>query len=173
MRTNTKKNYETIGIVFLSIVLILGIIGGIALFGEEKTTKKPNLSWSVGGLNTEGQYLKTKETIYTKDIFACKGLSVTLDFESQVQYKIFYYNADGTFAGATTEWLTSNYVIPETDSYTHARIVVKPLNDDEVAFYEVYKYAMGITIEVLKNQSNQPSVEDTPPETGGVSSTLG
>ena len=147
MRKMKRKTWETIGIVVVCTALIVGILGGlVALFGEEKTTKKISPSFSIGGLTSQGKYLETKESIYTKELFECRGLTITPDFESQVSYQVFFYNAEGEFIRATSKQTGEFNSVPLLA--THARLVVTPNDDTEIKFYEVNKYAKQLKIEV-------------------------
>ena len=152
MRKMKRKTWETIGIVVVCTALVVGILGGlVALFGEEKTTKEISPSFSIGGLKSDGTYLETKESIYTKEVFECRGLTITPDFESQVSYQIFFYDAEGEFLEATPKLTGTFNQVPDTA--THARMVIIPKDDTEIKFWEINKYVKELQIEVLVDQT--------------------
>ena len=159
-----KTRITKIGTTFLAIVVLIGVIGiTFAFFGEEKTTKKISPSFSIGGLKSDGKYLETKESIYTKELFECRGLTITPDFESQVSYQIFFYDAEGEFLEATPKLTGTFNQVPDTA--THARMVITPMNDEEVKFYEIRGYAKQLELVVSKNQklpvADEPEIGDT------------
>ena len=150
-----KSLWKKIGIGACCGVLGLGAVMGVgALLNnqEEVTTKNINPTYAVGGLTEDGKYLETKESIYTKDAFACQGLDIDLAFNNNVSYRVFFYDADNNFISAT-ENLTENYDENTTPiASTYARIVITPHDDDKVSWYEVNGYSKQLEIEVNKEQ---------------------
>ena len=150
-----KSLWKKIGIGACCGVLGLGAVMGVGALldkAEETTTKNINPTYAVGGLTEDGKYLETKESIYTKDAFACQGLDIDLAFNNNVSYRVFFYDADNNFISAT-ENLTDNYDENTTpvESY-YARIVITPNDDDKVSWYELNGYAKQLEIEVNKEQ---------------------
>ncbi len=150
----SKKTWKKVLTVGLVCVLTLGAVFGItALVGkvEEETTKKLNLSWEVGGLDEQGKYLETKESIYTKDAFECKGLNIKMAFDNDVSYRIFFYDYNDEFV-SSTELLTANYSADIDMFVKSARIVITPNEDSKISWYEKSGYAKQLTISVDKEQ---------------------
>lgn len=145
-----KSTLKTIGIVLACVLIVGALIGIFALFdkkaNETETTIHP--TYAVGGLTANGRFEDTKGSIYTKDAFECMGIKTTLAFDSNVSYKIYFYNEDEEFINATSK-LTGNYNSrPESAKY--ARIVITPNDDENVSWYEVGKYSKQLTIQVDK-----------------------
>ena len=149
-----KKLWKKIGIGAVAGVLGIGAIMGVGalLNKEDETTKIINPTYAIGGLTEQGEYLETKESIYTKDAFECQGLDIDIDFKHNVTYRIFFYDEDNEFL-SSTEKLDKNYdesTTPEQSVY--ARIVITPNEDDEIKWYEVNGYADQLQIEVNIDQ---------------------
>lgn len=150
----SKKTWKSILIIGLAIITLIGAVIGItALFrkSEEKTTKEINPTYAIGGLNEDGTYLETKESIYTKDAFECKGLNVKLAFDNNISYRIFFYDFDDNFVSSTGK-LTTNYSEDIDLFVKSARIVITPNEDSKISWYEKSGYAKQLTISVDKEQ---------------------
>lgn len=158
MRFSKRKKtwiYVIIGL------LLCAIVGGCvyAFVGTDDKDKTVNISaseFSLGGLNDKGEYIETKESIYTKDAFKCQGLTVTPEFESQVTYQIFFYDELGEFVNKTAS-LEKAYRDDIPAGAYYARIVITPNKDEdgsaiELNVFKVSKYAKQITITVNKEQ---------------------
>lgn len=147
----TKKFLKTFSLVLLG----LATIGGVTtltthLIKNDKVTIHP--TFEVGGLNAEGKYEEDKSTLYTKEKFACEGLQATLDFDSQINYQIFYYDILDNFI-SSSEVITKGYseIAPLNGAY--ARIEITPINDEDnkISFSEKIKYANQLTLKVNKD----------------------
>ena len=151
----SKSLWKKIGLGVLAGVVLIGAVFGVtALFrkSEEKTTKEINPTYAIGGLNEDGTYLETKESIYTKDAFGCQGLNVKLAFDNNISYRIFFYDYDDNFVSATNK-LTANYDEDVSIFVKSARIVITPNEDSKISWYEKSGYAKQLTISVDKEQS--------------------
>lgn len=141
--------------IVLSLLIILGVGAGIVKLIQfaTKTTNNVVCFYSVGSLNSVGEYDKNsdKSKIYTKDYFECMGLTITPNFDARVSYQVFLYDKDGNYLNKTNE-LTSSYKL-NTNYARYARIVINPDEDDNILFYEIYKYSSQIKVEVSKNQN--------------------
>lgn len=144
---------------FLSVIAlfaaILGIIFALVKCSQvEKTDIHP--VFSLGTLNEDGNYEKSTTSIYTKDPFECRGLTITPDFESHLQYRVFFYGTEGQFVGAT-DTQTGSGAIPMSDIAVTARLVITPLDDDnkniELKLWDVPKYSLSVKISVNADQT--------------------
>lgn len=160
MKLKTKKTIVKIVSILACCLLIFGVIYGAVAISKtlKDETKKIRPSFTVGGLDTNGEYVKTKASIYTEKAFACKGLEIKLDFDSNVKYQVFYYNEKDVFVSQTSVYVaTEDLLVP--DEATHARLVVTPIWEDDVKsedrvchWYNTGKYSKQLEIRVLKNQ---------------------
>lgn len=151
-----KKLWKNIGIGCLAGALCIGAVAGIGALANkaEETTKIINPSYAVGGLTEQGQYLETKESIYTKDAFACQGLDIEIDFDNNISYRIFFYDADNDFLTSTGK-LQENYDETTTPiEARYARVVITPDDDDKISWFEKSGYANQIEISVNKEQKD-------------------
>lgn len=146
-------------------VLLVGSVAGLgAIFNKDTKTISPS-AFAVGGINAQGNYEKTDLSIYTKDMFECQGLSIEPDFEATGTYKVFYYDSNKNFIGATEELEATDGVYNKGDKFVvaqYARIMITPdvptdddgneVEDFKIRFYEVTSYASDYTITVSKEQ---------------------
>lgn len=167
MKMKFRKNWW----IWLIVgVLCCAMLGGIiyaivaATENKEKTVEISASEFSLGGLDDNGKYVETKESIYTKDAFQCQGLTVTPEFESQVTYQIFFYDELGEFL-YKTEVLEKAFRDEVDITATHARIVITPNEDEDgeavkINVFNKSKYAKQITITVNKEQKQAVLVFD-------------
>jgi hypothetical protein len=154
-----KKFFRKTWVKVLCIVLACFTLGG-AIFGivkatDEQKTKKVVASWSIGGLDSNGKYKESDETIYTTKPIEALGLTITPKFNSDVSFKVFYYDRDYNFLYATeqmTETYTNNGSYPK-----YARVVVTPKEDESINVFEIVKYSRQLT---LKNNKVQKYLYD-------------
>lgn len=161
-----NSRFKSIISVILAALVIFGAAAGIIALTNKETKNVSSLSFSVGGINAEGNYEKTDLSIYTKDMFECQGLSIEPDFEATGTYKVFYYDSDKKFIGATNELNAEDGVYTKGDKFVvaqYARIMITPdvpvdedgveEEDFKIRFYEAMSYAGDYTITVSKEQT--------------------
>lgn len=150
-----KRSIKSILLTILSIMLCVGLVFGIgaAVIKNEEETKKTISSYSFdyGNLSSDGIFVEDKAAIYTKEAISCKGLEVELKFENNIEYNIFFYQEDGSFLSATG-FSRKSYTEDIPEGARTCRIVIRPIDDDSIAFYEIQTYAKQLTIKVDKNQ---------------------
>ena len=182
MKFKTKKTLVKVLSIFACGLLVFGaVFGAIALTKSIKNeTKKITPTFTVGGLDAAGKYTETKVSIYTKDAFACKGLEIKLDFDSNVKYQVFYYDDKNTFVSQTDIYTATEDLVVPADA-THARLVVTPIWEDDVEaedrvchWYNTHKYSKQLEIRVLKNQDIRENlVENMTLSEGGYKRAFG
>lgn len=169
MSRSYRKKSNVWKVIFTILIIILVISGIGVLYNhfnnnvDEEGRVKISLNYKIGGLNAEGKYEETKQSIYTKDAFKCEGLNILYDFDSTITYKVFFYDNSGNYI-SSTESLEADYKdeIP-SDAY-YARIVITPIwtegtddNDKEINIFQIYKYAKQLTVKVIENSSDYPN----------------
>lgn len=145
--------------IALIVVLILAAVGGgtagiISLVDSDNFDTKniSDLSFGVGGLDSTGKYMSTDKSIYTKDAFECQGLSVSLEFDSEISYQIYFYDQNNDFVH-TTGKLESAFVSDSIPFFAkYARIVITPDDDEKVTTLEVLKYSKQLNAKVNREQ---------------------
>ena len=152
-----KKNIKSIVSLILVIVLVVTTLGITASFLSKDTKNISPSAFAKGDLDTSGKYKRSETSIYTEDMFECQGLAVTVDFEADLKYIVYYYRANGSYLG-TSGFLTSDY--QKNEEYInakYARIVIYPtLENEKIRFWEVRGIAKQLTITVNKDQSFEP-----------------
>ena len=106
----SKKTWKNALIIGLACITCVGAIVGLSsLFRKsEETTHEISPTYAVGGLTSQGKYLETEESIYSKDAFECYGLKTSLVFDNNISYQLYFYDESNEFVGKTEE-LTNSY----------------------------------------------------------------
>ena len=162
-----RKTKQILSIIMVCVIAFGAICGFSTLTGKlDEDMKIITPTFEVGGLdNTTGKYVETDGSIYTKESFECQGLTIKLDFDSQVKYQVFYYDELDEYIGeCTAEYDESvELVVPEGAKF--ARVKVTPVwgadvkeKERVVEWYETLKYSTQLQISVLKDQE---TVADT------------
>ena len=156
-----RMKYKTKSIVRKIAFILAGIAAlGLLAFGikaivdyTKNDLKKITPAFEVGNLGADGKYVNDESTLYTKEAFGCYGLQVKPDFDSTVNYQIFYYDILDNYI-SSTEVLSEGYggVAPVNGAY--ARLVIEPREDEDgkISLTERVKYPMQLTVKVKKNQ---------------------
>lgn len=131
MKRKTKKIIS----IILSIILVIGLITAAVILLKPKETKRIYPTFHIGSLDSKGEYVESDDALYS-DLFECQGLTVKPDFTSNVEYSIYFYYFDETFATAT-DTLEDAYTASVDESYRYARILIMP--DKEGKTSEDYK----------------------------------
>lgn len=165
---NQSRGYtfKKIAVTLITVLLIAALAAGIvSLFSGKTKTFHP--IFSVGGLDlTEGTYVETTDSIYTKNAFDCIGLNVKVANDANITYRVFFYDDVDSFISVSDE-LDRGSVPTVPDTATKARIMITPdwdkINADEkdsdeknenvIKWYEVSKYGNALTISVSRNQA--------------------
>ena len=171
MKYKTKKTLKTLALSVLGIGALVGVASGINTLAEKQDTELKTIIpiFEVGGLNdANGKFEESKKTIYTKDAFECYGLEVSLDFDNNIKYQLFYYDENNEFIGSsdimTSTFDSDDTLMPYETKY--CRIEVTPIletdvkeKDQEIKWYEVAKYSTQLDIKVSKDQDNVDGVK--------------
>ena len=150
----------------LVCVLLAGVAGGVVAIVNNDTKKIRATAFSVGALDANGVYVESKTSIYTKELIECQGLTIEPDFEAKGTYKVFYYDSNKNFIGATEAIDAEDgvYINDDFPLASYARLMITPevsfddagnvVDNFKIRFYEVYGYANDYKVTVNKNQSS-------------------
>lgn len=147
MRFSRKSNKVMLAVLCIAVIVLVGTVTVLAIQLNRTTTATLfGTAYAVGTLDDNGKVAERKENIYTKDLISVDGLKITVKEKADVQYKLYFYDADKAFVSASEEWLTADFdgTIPETAKYV--RIVIDPIEDNEVFVFEVLGYANQLTV---------------------------
>lgn len=147
MRFSRKSNKVMLAVLCIAVIVLVGTVTVLAIQLNRTTTATLfGTAYAVGTLDDNGKVAESKENIYTKDLISVDGLKITVKEKADVQYKLYFYDADKAFVSASEEWLTADFdgTIPETAKYV--RIVIDPIEDNEVFVFEVLGYANQLTV---------------------------
>lgn len=134
----------------LLVALICGVTYAIVRVVQKDETKEiSSLAYKIGALDDNGAFMKNTASIVSKDFISSDGLTIKLQENAEVSYKVFFYDADKAFVSAS-EAQSADYAgtIPENAKY--AKIVITPLHDAEVSIFEMSGYAKQLTVTVNK-----------------------
>lgn len=135
-------------------VLLVALIGGVTyaivrVVQKDETKEISSLAYKIGALDDNGAFMNNTASIVSKDFISSDGLTVKLQENAEVSYKVFFYDTDKAFVSAS-EVQSADYAgtIPENAKY--AKIVITPLHDAEVSIFEMSGYAKQLTVTVNK-----------------------
>ena len=149
----TKQIISAI-IGLLLIATIIGVM--VAIFAPSTTKTIPTSAWRRGSINTLGVPVESDKSIYTKDMFACQGLEISVDDGASVEYVVYYYDAERNYLGKSAKQ-TGDYV-GDNSFAKYARVVLTPKGADttssdfKIGLFDVRDYAKLITVSVLREQ---------------------
>ena len=135
MTIRKKRKFKAIISTFLCLALLGGAVFGISklLKNDSDTVEIKNSAFSVGALDEEGEYVENKQTLYTKEMFRCDGLTVDLAKNCTSTYQIFFYNEDGEFIEAT-DVLAEDFEGEIASGAVNARVMITPeIPEDKTA----------------------------------------
>lgn len=153
MSRKTKNILKKIGLITLGVGAVGAVgMGGKALYDYAKNdlyTIHP--IFEVGGLGNDGKYVNDELSLYTKESFACEGLSAKLDFDSEISYQFFFYDINDNFISSSEVYTGgSNATIPLNGAY--ARVEITPKNDEDgkISLKERITYPSQLNLKVSK-----------------------
>lgn len=144
--------------ITLAIIVVIGICLSV-VSALSQDTKEIRPSFTRGSLNEQGKVLESNTELVTKKYFKCRGLTITLDEDSDVTYQVFYFDKHEEFI-SSSEIITGDYDgegMPENAVY--ARLVVMPdIDEDEtLSWFGNFKYINQLTITVSRDQTIKKS----------------
>lgn len=154
----------------LAVLFVAGAIAGVASIAGRKTRTINGTAYAVGEIDSAtGQYVNSTDAIYTKEMFECQGLTIEPDFESKVEYRVFFYNVDGIYLTCSETKSIASFEPSEVPiAAKYARVCIYPphvdgdglpVDDFKIRFYEVYGVADNLTVRVDKTQKFPTLVE--------------
>ena len=151
------------GICIAAVIIVGIVIAGFVSSIIARDTKTIAASeFSVGAIDSNGEYAKSSTSIYTKDYIECQGLEIEPDFEATGTFEVFYYDSEKEFIASTGKL---DKIYKRDEAYPlakYCKIMITPevpededgfpVDDFEIKWHSVRKYAKVYTITVDKDQ---------------------
>jgi hypothetical protein len=155
MKFKTKSILKKVALGLAGVTALTAVGFGVkALVDYTKSDLKTiTPTFEVGNLGSDGKYVNDDSTLYTKEEFACYGLQVKPDFDSTVNYQVFFYDLSDNFV-SSTDMLSEGFLNDIPLDGVYARIVIEPQDDEDgkISWSEKYTYPNQLTFKVNKNQ---------------------
>lgn len=147
------KRSDLVKWIVVSVILVL-LIGAVTIMGialnKQITTRTLGASaYAIGTLDEQGVFGKDTATIATKDFVTVDGLEIKLIDNAEIQYKVYFYGENDKHEKefiSATEYLTAEFNVTIPTNAKFVKIVIDPLNDDEVSILEISKYAKQLEV---------------------------
>jgi hypothetical protein len=159
MKAKTKRTLKTLLFAVLGIGLLVGAVSFISnLVNKEEDDGFEEIHpvFSYGGIDEDGKFVETKESLVTRELIKADEIRFILDFDSNITYKVYYYSSEyDDYVGNCDDILDSNYseTIFGGNGYDSFRIVITPkleedVEDKEIKWNEILKYTSQLKVEV-------------------------
>lgn len=156
IKLKTKNIIKNIALALAGVAAITAVGFGVKTIVDytKDDLKQISLNYEVGNLGADGKFVDNEGTLYTKEAFGCYGLQVKPDFDSTVNYQIFYYDILDNYISSTSS-LSDGFSGESPVNGAYARIVIEPRNDEDgkISWAEKIKYPSQLTVKVNKNQN--------------------
>ena len=156
IKLKTKNIIKNIALALAGVAAITAVGFGVKTIVDytKDDLKQISLNYEVGNLGTDGKFVDNESTLYTKEAFGCYGLQIKPDFDSTVNYQIFYYDILDNYISSTSS-LSDGFSGEAPVNGAYARIVIEPRNDEvgKISWAEKIKYPSQLTVKVNKNQN--------------------
>lgn len=153
---NAKSIIKKIALALAGVAALTAVGFGVKAIVDytKNDLKTINLSYDVGNLGADGKFVDNAGTLYTKEAFACYGLQVKPDFDSTVNYQIFYYDILDNYISSTSV-LSDGFSDEAPINGAYARIVIEPRDDEDgkISLTERVKYPSQLIVKVKKEQN--------------------
>lgn len=135
----------------LLAVLVVGLILTCVKFSNmESVSKVRTTAFEIGGLDASGAEIKNTGCIRMKNSISTDGLSILIDEDADITYKVFFYELDEdgkeVFISASDD-LDAEFVASTVPAGADVcKVVITPIGDAEVSSLELVGYARQLTI---------------------------
>ena len=149
-RSNNVKWVITFVLIAMLIVSVVFVFVKLNKDEKTKTLGANSFTYAIGLLDAEGEYEQGTSSIYMKDFVSVDGLTVEVDEDATVKYKVFFFNEDKEYIGSSDEDLSEDFAGTIPTDAEYFKIMITPTNDAEVSWTEIGTYAGMITVTVNK-----------------------
>ena len=156
-RILTKKKIKNIVITVLCTLLGVAAVFSVGSIIKNDTKTIGGSYFAIGGIDSDGEYVKQNYTLYTKDFIECQGLTIEPEYDAEASYQVFLYNQNKELV-EVSDVLSGNYTMGNA-IVQYARIMIIPTYEEDVELdavtlntFDIAKYAKSLNITVSKNQ---------------------
>lgn len=150
-RANANKFKWIITFVLIAMLSIAMVFAFVKIDRNEttKTLGTNRFTYAIGLLDSEdGEYVQGTSSIYTKDFYTVDGLTIELEEDATITYKLFFYDEAEEFIEVVDGSEFNSENVPEGAKYF--KVEITPTNDVEVSTSEISTYAGQLTVTVNK-----------------------
>ena len=157
LKRKVKTNKFKLAVVSIGLVLVSAVVTALCFgFANLNTTKNVSAgAYDIGTIDsTTGKYVASEKSIYMEEMQTVEGLTIEVDEDAQVTYRVAYYNEDKVFI-SMTDALSGDLdaeTIPESASYF--RVIITPNavdgEDVKISILNASSYANQITVSYEK-----------------------
>ena len=147
-KSNKLKWVLSIVSIVLSLATLIGVIVGVNNMAD--TTSLSQTDYHIGTINDTGKIIESKKSIYS-DISTIEDLEITLAENSNITYKVVFYDEDEKFISMTetleTDFDTSSN--PSNAEYFRVLITPNQVDGEDVTLnvFNMGKYTKMINVE--------------------------
>ena len=160
MKYKTQKRWENIGVAIVAVVLVLAIVALLMnVFNKnDGEFDKAHLSWSVGGLDESGTFVKNETDSLTSDpVKIEEGIRIVVDFDKTVTYNIAFYDENHIHVGYMNEATSENVTLTREaidklgggyEDAVYFRVTLIDIEEDDgyITWFEKQKLKNYITV---------------------------
>ena len=153
LNKNKKNMFFVVGAFILSLISCIAVIFGVT---NDMTTAKEvsPVAYQLGNINEDGKVIESKESIILSDTITVDGLTIEINEDATVSYKVAFYNEDGEFISVTEAIETDFDATSIPESATSVRVIITPYQVDGEAVklntLNAYKYVKQIKVTYAK-----------------------
>ena len=147
-KSNRLKWVLSIVSIVLSLATLIGVIVGVNNMAD--TTTLSQTDYHIGTINETGKIIESKKSIYS-DMSTIEDMEITLAENSNITYKVVFYDEDEKFISMTetleTDFDTSSN--PSNAEYFRVLITPNQVDGEDITLnvFNMGKYTKMINVE--------------------------
>lgn len=152
----TKKNKDLLIKIVSAVAIVAAVIGCVSLVTQltkeaasDYKTFKP--AYSIGAIDdVTGKKSDNECALYTPDIIECTGIELYADFDSDIDYCVYYYDENDAYISCTPNEALNLKIEEFPEGTVGVRIAIYPNNDsnDKIGIFERGTYANQLTVKI-------------------------
>ena len=152
MKTNKFKFIITFVLISILSIAVIGL--SFKLNNSLSTETIKASAYSVCQLDDSTGKIAESEGYLVSDFINADGLKCELKKDAEISYRVFAYDENKTFIGATDslseDATLSDLGLENIENVKYVRIQIMPLADSNISFIEVSGYVGQLTVTVNK-----------------------